>query len=631
MPPYISPVSSRSPGLKEQAPAQLRNPFTFSAFSTRWRQVFSAGRRTRRNGALCGALALTMLGGVREAVASTVTVTITGTVFSGEDYSGVFGFAPSTDLHGQPFSLVYTFDDTKGAQITNTYGSVVCHTSIVNTPTSNPGTAVLKIGSGTWNLFGTLPGGKASSYATLSDGCGDKSGSVEIAFDVTDVAPYNQGNGDMVGGNVIAVDPTLVGDNTWEYAFTNSKLSPSGMGFDVSFRSTPASTLQSAQGNLIPATITVSGPSPAGLQFVPVTPCRVADTRSTSGPFGGPKLGGGATREFDIPQSACSIPASAAAYALNVTAVPDGSLGYLTIWPAGQPQPTASTLNSDGRYKANAAIVPAGANGGVNVFVSDPSQVVLDISGYFAPAGTSSALAFYPLTPCRLVDTRIANGPLGGPTLAAGSTREFPLRSACNLPSAAAAYSLNVTAIPQGALPYLTIWPSGQSQPAVSTLNAPTGTVAANAAIVPAGSNGDVTVYVAGTSDVAIDVNGYFAAPGAGGLSLYATTPCRVLDTRSAAGPFTGVLSVNVESSTCAPPSSAQAYVVNATVVPSGSLGYLTLWPAGQTQPQVSTLNALDGVITSNAAIVPTVNGSINSFAANPTQLILDLFGYYAP
>ncbi len=230
------------------------------------------------------------------------------------------------------------------------------------------------------------------------------------------------------------------------------------------------------------------------------------------------------------------------------------------------------------------------------------------------------------------MDTRNANGPLGGPTLVAGTTRDFPLRSgSCNLPSDAAAYSLNVTAVPQGSLPYLTIWPSGQSQPTASTLNAPTGTVVANGAIVPAGSNGDVNVYVGGTSDVVIDVNGYFATPGAGGLSLYATTPCRVLDTRNGTGAFSGVMSVNVESSTCAPPSSAQAYVVNATVVPTGALNYLTLWPAGETQPQVSTLNAYDGVIASNMAIVPTVNGSINAFAANPTQLILDLFGYYAP
>ena len=54
--------------------------------------------------------------------------------------------------------------------------------------------------------------------------------------------------------------------------------------------------------------------------------------------------------------------------------------------------------------KANAAIVPAGARGAVSVFVSNTTNVVLDIDGYFAPA--SQTLAFYPLTPCRVADTR---------------------------------------------------------------------------------------------------------------------------------------------------------------------------------------------------------------------------------
>jgi pseudomonalisin len=369
-----------------------------------------------------------------------------------------------------------------------------------------------------------------------------------------------------------------------------------------------------------------------GVQFVPITPCRVADTRNATGPFGGPELAAEASREFDIPQSACNIPSSAVAYSLNVTAVPNGPLGYLTLWPTGQTQPTVSTLNSDGRVKANAAIVPSGTNGGVSVYVTNPSNIVLDIDGYFVPAGTASALAFYPLTPCRVVDTRNAAGPLGGPTVAGGTSRNFPLQSSsCGIPSDAMAYSLNVTAIPEGSLGYLTMWPSGQNQPLVSTLNAPTGAVTANAAIVPAGSNGDVSVYVSNPSDVVLDVNGYFAAPGANGLSLYPTTPCRVLDTRSSSGAFNGTLGVAVMNSFCAPSSTAQAYVLNATVVPSGSLGYLTLWPAGETQPVVSTLNAGDGVVTSNMAIVPTMNGSIDAFSSNSTELILDISSYFGP
>ena len=51
----------------------------------------------------------------------------------------------------------------------------------------------------------------------------------------------------------------------------------------------------------------------------------------------------------------------------------------------------------------------------------------------------------------------------------------------------------------------------------------------------------------------------------------------------------------------------------------------------GQPQPMVSTLNAYDGFVTSNMAIVPTTNGSIDAYAAGLTQLILDISGYFAP
>ena len=88
---------------------------------------------------------------------------------------------------------------------------------------------------------------------------------------------------------------------------------------------------------------------------------------------------------------------------------------------------------------------------------------------------------------------------------------------------------------------------------------------------------------------------------------------------------------MDVVDSNCAISPSAQAYVFNATVVPSPILGYLTLWAFGKPQPVVSTLNAPDGSITSNMAIVPEFNGKINAFASGTTQLILDISSYFAP
>lgn len=388
---------------------------------------------------------------------------------------------------------------------------------------------------------------------------------------------------------------------------------------------------QSLSGNAIFA-------GSGALQFKATTPCRVVDTRGPMGPYGGPPLQGGApARSFAIPNGPCpGIPSNAAAYSLNVTVVPHGFLGYLTVWPTGQDQPVVSILNSyDGRVKANAAIVPAGSGEAVSVYASNTTDLILDIDGYFEPV-SSSTIAFYPVPPCRVADTRGTPSGLGGPYLTGGAPpRDFPiLEAACNIPTSALAYSLNFTAIPHGPLGYLTVWPTGQQQPVVSTLNAPTGTVTANAAIVPVPVNmgGQVSAFASDDTDLLIDIDGYFAVVGQGGLSFYSLTPCRVLDTRP--NGFSGTLSppVDVLGSPCGVPSQAQAYVFNATALPVGPLGYLTLWPDGISQPVVSTLNASDGAVTSNMAIVPAGNqGKVDAFAYGTTNLILDISSYVAP
>ncbi len=229
------------------------------------------------------------------------------------------------------------------------------------------------------------------------------------------------------------------------------------------------------------------------VQFVAVTPCRLLDTRQQNGGIG--PIPGGTFESFNLTQLAqtehCgSDLSSAGAYSLNVTVVPQGPLGYLTVWPMGEIMPGVSTLNSvDGRVKANAAIVPSGSNS-VSVFASNTTDVILDIDGYFATP-SSSTLAFYPLTPCRVVDTRwgVKHG-LGAPYLYSQVPRDFPIHyNHCGIPRSAKAYSFNITVVPRDGKPlgYLTVWPTGQPQPDVSTLNSLTGTVVANAAIVPAG------------------------------------------------------------------------------------------------------------------------------------------------
>ena len=443
-------------------------------------------------------------------------------------------------------------------------------------------------------------------------------------------------------GTITSADGDINCGSTCSYSYYNEQ--------PVTLTATPApgsvftgwSNCDLSLGNSCTLTVTSTRTAvatfsrPSALRFIPITPCRVVDTRNPNGPFGGPAIPAEGSRDFAIPSGGCGIPSTASAYSLNITLVPVGDdVGFMTAWPAGFTRPFTSTLNSpDGRIKANAAIVPAGANGAISIYASSTTHVVLDINGYFVPLPNPNALAFYPLTPCRVADTRNPNGPLGGPSLSGGEQRDFPVQeSSCNIPSGAQAYSMNFTIVPKGGKPlgYLTVWPAGQSMPLASTLNDVTGTIVANAAIVPGGTGGDIDAYVTDDTDLVIDVDGYFAAPGADGLSLYTLPPCRALDTRQGAGAFEGTLVTNFVTGPCALPSAALGYVLNATAVPLFPLGYLTLWPDGENQPHVSTLNANDGWITSNMAIVPNVDGSIDAYTTGFSHLILDISSYFAP
>jgi streptogramin lyase len=124
-----------------------------------------------------------------------------------------------------------------------------------------------------------------------------------------------------------------------------------------------------------------------------------------------------------------------------------------------------------------------------------------------------SASSFFTVTPCRAVDTRNANGPLGGPALTANVPRTFGIAGQCGIPPSARAISANVTVVGAATPGYITIYPGGTSIPLVSALNYRAGQVRANNAVVSLGAAGDVTVFAgqpSGTVHFILDVNGYF-------------------------------------------------------------------------------------------------------------------------
>lgn len=122
--------------------------------------------------------------------------------------------------------------------------------------------------------------------------------------------------------------------------------------------------------------------------FIPITPCRVVDTRGAVGAFGGPSYASNETRTYDIDAGPCTgIPNAAAAFSLNFTVVNYNTSvgGFVTAYQAGTSRPFVSTVNyGTGPAVANAAIVPASGFGSISVYAFGTTHIIIDINGYYA-------------------------------------------------------------------------------------------------------------------------------------------------------------------------------------------------------------------------------------------------------
>ncbi len=122
-----------------------------------------------------------------------------------------------------------------------------------------------------------------------------------------------------------------------------------------------------------------------GSTFVPVTPERLTDTRSSTN---GTPIAPNSTEQFNL--TAADIPANARAVATNVTAVAGNAPGFLTVYPTSitTGPPTASDVNwSANQVVPNFTIAPTQGTGSVNIFNNNGAtlDVVIDAFGYFAP------------------------------------------------------------------------------------------------------------------------------------------------------------------------------------------------------------------------------------------------------
>jgi hypothetical protein len=160
------------------------------------------------------------------------------------------------------------------------------------------------------------------------------------------------------------------------------------------------------------------------------------------------------------------------------------------------------------------AVAPAHAAGIASVVVTNPSAQSGTLNPGFFYAAPSTATDFYTVTPCRVVDTRNANGPLGGPELSAGQTRTFTVAGQCGVPADAKSVAVNVTAIAPATDGNFQIFPGDAFPLGTSSLNFSAGENLANNAVLYLATNGAGSLGVKngspGAVDFLLDVVGYY-------------------------------------------------------------------------------------------------------------------------
>ena len=132
------------------------------------------------------------------------------------------------------------------------------------------------------------------------------------------------------------------------------------------------------------------------LPFVAIAPCRIVDTRQpASDGFHQPNFADGEARTFPFPSSpdCTGLPATVGAWSLNIQFRPMSQLAYLTAYPTGITRPGVSTLSAGpAAWVQNAAVVPAGTSGAIDIYCQYAGRVVIDINGYYGPQSVVTSL-----------------------------------------------------------------------------------------------------------------------------------------------------------------------------------------------------------------------------------------------
>jgi hypothetical protein len=241
----------------------------------------------------------------------------------------------------------------------------------------------------------------------------------------------------------------------------------------------------------------------------------------------------------------------------------------------------------------------------------------------------SATAATHVVQPNRLLDTRNNTGGHLG-RLAAGEVFQLVVAGAGEVPTAASAVALNVTAVnPQGD-GFLSAWPCDGGKPSTSNLNFVRGQTVANSVIVGLDSGGRICLRSSVATDALADVSAWFD----GSSPVVPLAPNRMVDTRDGVGfarrklNVGEVLTIPVRNRSGVD-NDAGSVVANITAVGPDAVGFLTAYPCDQPVPGTSNVNFDRGRDVPNSVVTAlAANGSFCLTTSVATHVLVDLMGF---
>ncbi|HWL45076.1 MAG TPA: IPT/TIG domain-containing protein [Ilumatobacter sp.] len=355
-------------------------------------------------------------------------------------------------------------------------------------------------------------------------------------------------------------------------------------------------------------------------RFVPVTPCRLLDTRET----GEPKPPADITRSLQVTGGACGVPAEAISATMTLTVTETEGPGHLTMWPDGD-QPVISNLNfGPNENRANSTVVRLAENGSTQLYNYAATHLVVDVTGYWVrSSGGTTAGRFIADQPERLLDTRLAGQSPFGPF----EVRTLPLPD--GVPSDASAIAINITIDQSLGANWFAAFPASLAErPIVSAVNSDgEGQTRAGSLILPVSPAGFKLVSKLG-GHVVVDYLGYFTGESAemSTTGLFVPqAPERVADTRITGSPIPGQDKVDIN--TLVPGSGV---IVNLTMVQPEAPNWLRAWEYGAPMPETSSVNAITETAVANLAIIGQSSDSrLSIFSKVTSHAIVDVAGWF--